>query len=130
MSGYKFTIVPARSRKGRGSADGAELSPEALQAEIDARAMVGWEYVGREVLTERKRFLLFLVKVERQTYLIFRRPLNRAGAQTAPAPRRLVRLQNPAEVAARRPREIDLIDRVKAGGRRIVVGGTAASSAA
>ena len=125
MSGYKFTIVPARGRKGRGGADGADLSAEAMQAEIDARAMVGWEYVGREVLVERRRFLLFLMKVERQTYLIFRRPLNRQQAAGATGtPRRAMRLQDPAEVALRRPREMDLIERVKAGGRRIAIRGS------
>jgi hypothetical protein len=115
---YKVVPAPTQRRRRQRCVDGLDKYASTVADMLTELGLEGWDFVGAEVLRERRRRFLMLPDEVERTFLVFRRPgsLHRAstGDVAQPAP-------PPEPVAPRRVRRPDLVAEVAAGARRIEV---------
>ena len=67
MVSYEYRMIPQReARRNAGVAD-------EMAREMNLRAMLGWEYVGSEMVTEKRRWLGALLGPKSRQFLVYRR---------------------------------------------------------
>ncbi len=123
MTTYEYKLVPAgQPLRGRGkTASRREFDEREFAAQINIRALTGWEFVGSEQVVRTRRRLWLLRVTETQPVLVFRR----AASPRVAIPREHERALAAAEPApapgqgGRAARREDLIAAVRAGSRRV-----------
>jgi hypothetical protein len=128
MSFFEYKVVPAPTvgRRRQRRVDGLDKYASTVADMMTELGLEGWDFVGAELLRERRRrFLILICDVER-TLMIFRRvaaPLatDTAAAAHRNAPRTKDDPMPAAPVTPRRVKRPDLVEAVAAGARRIPV---------
>lgn len=127
MSHFEYKVVPAPTvgRRRQRRVDGLDKYASTISDVMTELGFDGWDFVGAEVLRERRRRFLILVCDVERTLMIFRRvakPLERV-AEPADSQSARPATEAPAPVAPRRVRRPDLVEAVANGARRIPVTG-------
>ncbi len=121
MSYFEYKVVPAPSRRRRRqkSVEGMDKYASTVADMMTELGREGWDFIGAEALTERRRkFLVLMCDVER-TLMIFRRPAEQEVSNEPVAepvlPRRVSRPDLVAQVAAGARRvHVNVVERVEA----------------
>jgi hypothetical protein len=128
MSHFEYKVIPApttgRWRQRR--VDGMDKYASTIADVLTELGLEGWDFIGAEVLRERRRRLLILVTEVDRTFLVFRR---RAAAfeglttsgKSADAAALTAERGPVAPVTPRRVKRPDLVEAVAAGARRVPV---------
>ncbi len=90
-----------------------------LTREMNLRAIMGWEYVGTEVVAEKRRGLLALLGRRPRQFLVYRRLVSARIPVPASHARAVEESVTVVQSGPRETRRSDLVAEVKAGKRRI-----------
>ena len=113
MVSYEYRMIPQReARRNAGVAD-------EMAREMNLRAMLGWEYVGSEMVTEKRRWLGALLGPKSRQFLVYRRAASTRVAVPAEHARAARETVEIVRTDARIARRSDLVADIRAGKRRI-----------
>jgi hypothetical protein len=114
MSYFEYKVIPAPSQRRRGQkrVDGMDKYASTVSDILTEMGLEGWDFIGAEAMTERRRKFLFLITDIERTIMVFRRPARLHEEN--------LDLKAPV-VEPRRVRRPDLVAEVAAGARRIPV---------
>jgi hypothetical protein len=114
MSYFEYKVIPAPSQRRRGQkrVDGMDKYASTISDILTEMGLEGWDFIGAEAMTERRRKFLFLITDIERTIMVFRRPA-RLHEENLDL--------KPPVVEPRRVRRLDLVAEVAAGARRIPV---------
>ncbi len=116
---YKVVPAPTHTRRGQRRVDGLDRYASTVADMLTELGIEGWDFVGAEVLRERRRRFLMVQDDLERTFLVFRRPGSLHRSAVEPAPAEPAPVAEP--VAPRRVRRPELVAEVAAGARRIHV---------
>ncbi len=126
MAVYEFKVVPApdQSRRIKGLKRGDDSFSLTISGLMNELGQDGWDYVRAETLPHRRRGWMLRRPVQQRHILVFRRRLR---GMTDPAAETA---EQPPITSPRRVRKNDVVQFVRAGGRKIRVVEPAVSDAA
>ena len=128
MSFFEYKVVPApktgRWRQKR--VEGLDTYASTIADMMTELGLDGWDFIGAEILRERRRRFLILVCDVERTLLIFRRvaqprDLDAAGSASASPSAPVAEALPAGPVTPRRVTRPELVEAVAAGARRINV---------
>jgi hypothetical protein len=128
MSFFEYKVVPApitgRWRQKR--VEGLDRYASTVADMMTELGLEGWDFIGAEILRERRRRFLILVCDVERTLLIFRRiaqprDLDSAGSTSTSQSTPVAEVLQAAPVTPRRVSRPELVEAVAAGARRVHV---------
>lgn len=113
MVTYEYRMIPREdSRRKDGMADD-------MTREMNLRAILGWEYVGTEIVAEKRRGVLSLLGRKPRQFLVYRRLASARVPVPADQARAVEDSVTVVQSNQREMRRSELVAEVKAGKRRI-----------